>query len=207
VLDAGVEELPRQRPYLAEAERLARELRPAARAPRAGAADIAGALVVGTPALRRTPPFNDRLASLLAEVQAVADDSAARAGIRRVTETAVALRPTLDFAAPAQTTCNYLTLLLRNAASVLSEGDAVGTWQRFIIIPTPLGPNNEGGPASAPANGPDEANHLHTNPYPHAAPPGRPAECEAGNEPFARGRTVLSNPPGTQRATTEATAP
>ena len=111
-LDAGVEELPRQRPYLAEAERLARELRPAARALRAGAADIAGALVAGTPALRRTPPFNDRLASLLAEVQAVAEDPAARAGVRRLTATAVALRPTLEFAAPAQTTCNYLTLLL-----------------------------------------------------------------------------------------------
>jgi virulence factor Mce-like protein len=205
VLDAGVQELPRQRPYLAEAERLARELRPAARALRAGAADVAGALVAGTPVLRRTPPFNDRLASLLDEVGEVAGDQAARAGVRRLTGTAEALRPTLDHAAPAQTTCNYLTLLLRNAASVLSEGDAAGTWQRFIIIPTPQGPDNEGGPASAPADGPGEDNHLHTNPYPHAAPPGRAAECEAGNEPFARGRTVLTNPPGVQRATTEAT--
>jgi virulence factor Mce-like protein len=206
-LDAGIAELPRQRPYLAEAERLARELRPGARALRAGAADIAGALVAGTPALRRTPPFNDRLASLLAEVQDVAEDPLARAGIRRLTGTLTALRPTLDFAAPAQTTCNYLTLLLRNAASVFGEGDTTGTWQRFIIIPTPLGPNNEGGPSSAPAGGPAESNHLHTNPYPNTAAPGQPVECEAGNEPFASGRTVLSNPPGTQRATTEATAP
>jgi hypothetical protein len=90
---------------------------------------------------------------------------------------------------------------------VLSEGDAGGTWQRFIIIPTPQGPDNEGGPARAPADGPGEDNHLHANPYPHAATPGRPAECEAGNEPFARGRTVLTNPPGVQRATTEATGP
>ena len=33
--------------------------------------------------------------------------------------------------------------------------------------------------------------------------PGQPRECEAGNEPYARGRTVLANVPGTQQARTE----
>ena len=61
------------------------------------------------------------------------------------------LDPTLRFVAPAQTTCNYLALFVRNIASLLSEGDANGTWQRFIIVATPQGPNNEGGPSSAPA--------------------------------------------------------
>jgi hypothetical protein len=55
--------------------------------------------------------------------------------------------------APAQTVCNYATNLLRNASSLLSEGDQNGTGQRFIIIATPQGPNNEGGPSSAPATG------------------------------------------------------
>ena len=204
-LDAAIRNFPRQRPLLARAEGLFRDLRPGARALRAGAGDLAGALTTGTPTLRRTPPFNDRLASLLTSVQGVADDPQARAGIRRLTETADALRPTLDYAAPAQTTCNYAALLFRNAASLLSDGDTTGTWQRFIIIPTPQGPNNEGGPSNAPANGPDEANHLHTNPYPHTASPGQPKECEVGNEPFARGKTVLTNPPGTQPASTEKT--
>ena len=204
-LDAAIRNFPRQRPLLARAEGLFRDLRPGARALRAGAGDLAGALTTGTPTLRRTPPFNDRLASLLTSVQGVADDPQARAGIRRLTETANALRPTLDYAAPAQTTCNYAALLFRNAASLLSDGDTTGTWQRFIIIPTPQGPNNEGSPSSGPANGPLESNHLHTNPYPHTAAPGQPKECEAGNEPFQRGRTVLTNPAGTQRATTETT--
>jgi hypothetical protein len=205
VLDAGIREFPRQRPLLARAEGLFRDLRPGARALRAGARDVAGALTAGTPTLRRTPPFNDRLASLLGAVQEVAEDPLARAGVRRLTGTTDALRPTLDHVGPAQTRCNYVPLLFRNAASLLSEGDSTGTWQRFIIIPTPQGPNNEGSPASAPADGPTEANHLHTNPYPNLAAPGRPVECEAGNEPFLRGRTVLSNPAGAQNATTEAT--
>jgi len=94
--------------------------------------------------------------------------------------------------------CNYVSLFFRNTASLLSEGDTKGTAQRFIIIPTPTGPNNEGSPASAPANGPGRANHLHANPYPNTAAPGQPKECEAGNEPFVVGKTVLTNPPGNQ---------
>ncbi|MDQ3871468.1 MAG: hypothetical protein M3301_07635, partial [Chloroflexota bacterium] len=98
----------------------------------------------------------------------------------------------------------YMTLWFRNTASLLSEGDRNGTWQRFIIILTPQGPNNEGGPSSAPASGPGD-NFLHTNPYPNVGAPGQPKECEAANEPYIRGRTVIGNVPGTQSNTTEAT--
>ena len=112
------------------------------------------------------------------------------------------LNPTLQNLAPAQLTCNYLTLWFRNVSSLLSEGDVHGTWQRFIIIATPQGPNNEGGPSSAPANGgtPTRDNYLHSNPYPNTASPGQPKECEAGNEPFQVGRKVIGNVPGKQPA-------
>jgi hypothetical protein len=128
-------------------------------------------------------------------------------GLRSTTEALNELQPTLSFLTPAQTRCNYITLFFRNIASHLSQGDRNGTWQNFIIVPTPQGPNNEGGPSSAPANGPSEANHLHTNPYPNTAAPGQPRECEAGNEPYIRGRTILSNVPGTQQDSTEVTRP
>ena len=94
--------------------------------------------------------------------------------------------------------CNYATLFFRNAASHLSQGDANGTYQRFSIITPPQGPNNEGGPASAPANGPARENYLHRNAYPNTASPGQTRECEAGNEVFAPGRQALSNVPGNQ---------
>ena len=86
------------------------------------------------------------------------------------------------------------------------RGRRDGTWQRFIIIATPQGPNNEGGPSSAPANGPTVDNHLHSNPYPNTASPGQPKECEAGNEPFRAGRKVIGNVPGKQPAATEGDA-
>jgi hypothetical protein len=124
-------------------------------------------------------------------------------GLRAATGTLRSLRPTLRFLAPTQLQCNYVTEWFRNVSSLLSEGDSNGTWQRFIIVPAPNGPNSEGGQASKPANGPTVENHLHTNPYPNTAAPGQPKECEAGNEPYLAGRTITGNVPGTQAARTE----
>ena len=90
---------------------------------------------------------------------------------------------------------------------MLSEGDSNGTWQRFIIIPTPQGPNSESGPSSAPADGPTDANHLHANPYPNSAAPGQEKECEGGNEPYLVGKTVIGNVPGNQGLTTSGQTP
>jgi len=202
-LDTAIRELPEQRPFLRNAAALFAELRPGARALRQAAPDLAGALRTGTPALERSAGLNRRLEPVFTTLRAFATDPLVPRGVRRLTQTMDALRPTLDFAAPAQTRCNYAALLLRNAASHLSRGDANGRWQRFIIVAAPLGPNSEGGPSSAPANGPGADNHLHSNPYPNTAAPGQPPECEAGNEVYAAGRTVIGNVPGTQMGTTE----
>jgi virulence factor Mce-like protein len=202
-LDAAIRSFPIQRPFLRNTEGLFRELRPGAAALRTSAPTIADALVEGTRVLPRTPPFNRRLLSLLEELQTFAEDPMVPRGLRATTAGLRSLDPTLRYLTPAQTVCNYATLWFRNVASLLSEGDRNGTWQRFIIIATPQGPNNEGGPSNAPANGPNEDNHLHTNPYPNTASPGQPRECEAGNEPFIRGETVIGNVAGTQSAATE----
>ena len=202
-LDTAIRTLPIQRPFLANSEGLFRELQPGAAALRTSAGTIADALVEGTEVLPRTPPFNRRLASLLDELETFAEDPMVPQGLRSATAGLESLDPTLAFVAPTQTVCNYVTLWFRNIASLLSEGDRNGTWQRFIIVTTPQGPNNEGGPSSGPANGPSVENHLHTNPYPNTAAPGQPRECEAGNEPYLAGRMVLGNVSGKQAATTD----
>jgi ABC-type transporter Mla subunit MlaD len=202
-LDTAIRTLPVQRPFLRNTEGLFRELRPGAAALRSSAPTIADALEEGARVLPRTPPFNRRLASLLDELQTFAEDPMVPRGLDSATTGLRSLDPTLAFVAPAQTVCNYATLFFRNISSLLSVGDRNGTWQRFIIVATPQGPNNEGGPSSAPANGPTVDNHLHTNPYPNTAAPGQPRECEAGNEEYLAGRTILGNVPGTQSATTE----
>ncbi len=201
-LDAGIENLPKQRPFLADTQGLMHDLRPGARALRTAAPALSSALGTGIKVLPKTPPLNRRLDSLLQELQRFSNDPLVPRGINSTTEAVKALDPTLAYLAPAQTTCNYITLWFRNISSLLSEGDRNGTWQRFIIVTTPQGPNNEGGPSSAPANGPTSDNHLHINPYPNTAAPDQPKECEAGNEPYLTGKNVTSNPPGTQSTTT-----
>jgi virulence factor Mce-like protein len=205
-LDEAIRSFPIQRPFLRNSEGLFRELRPGVRALRTSAPILADALEVGTPALRRSPALNRRLESLLGELQRFSEDPLVPRGIDGLDDVVQSLNPTLQFLAPAQLQCNYVTLWFRNVSSLISEGDRKGTWQRFIIVALPSGPqnpNNEGGPSSAPANGPLVENHLHANPYPNTASPGQPKECEAGNEPYMRGQTVIGNPPGRQSATTE----
>jgi virulence factor Mce-like protein len=198
-LDTVTAGLPVQRAFLANLTGLAADLRPGVHQLPATMPILANALANGSRTLPLTPPLNQRLANVFVSLQHFASDPLVPLGISRLNDTVNSLNPTLAFLTPAQTVCNYATLWFRNVSSVLSEGDANGTWQRFIIIPTPQGPNSESGASSAPANGPTAPNHLHANPYPNTAAPGQnPKECEAGNEPYILGQTIVGNAPGNQ---------
>jgi virulence factor Mce-like protein len=204
-LDTAITEFPQQRPFLANTQGLFHDLRPGVRALRGAAPDLSAALVVGTPTLRRSRVLNVRLKALLTELRSFSNDVNVPRGLRSLTGTLRSLKPTLAYLTPAQTKCNYVALWFRNIGSLLSEGDKNGTWQRFIIVAAPNGPNSEGTPSAKPADGPGRDNHLHTNPYPDTMAPGQPKECEAANETYDAGVTVVSNDPGTQSASTEST--
>jgi virulence factor Mce-like protein len=206
-LDVATRELPKQRAFLANSEGLFRELRPGARALRASAPALADALTVGTRTLRRSPEFNARLKPTFEALERFAADPQVKLGVDDLTSTFEILNPTLAFATPAQSVCNYATLFFRNTSELLSSGGRTGTTQRFIIILPPEGPNNEGGPSSAPANGgtPKNDNYLHTNAYPNTAAPGQPRECEAGREGFVLGKQSIGNVAGNQGTATEKT--
>jgi hypothetical protein len=140
-----------------------------------------------------------------------------------LTQTTTLGNPIVAGLAPEQVTCNYLTLAFRNVASLFSENVGVGTLARVLPVLSPGGPNAEGFPASAPANGPSvdhgpgvfgkagevgpaiNDNHLHDNPYPNVAGPGQPKECEAGNETYAVGQTTIGHVAGNVGTTHEAT--
>jgi hypothetical protein len=170
--------------------------------------------------LPRSVALNRRLEPTFRSLQEFAEDPMTSLGVNGLRTLAKILNPTVADLTPVQTTCNYVTLWFRNVASLLSEGDKNGTWQRFIIVSAPTGPNNEGGPANAPANGGTPAarqavpapaggapdgNFLHQNPYPNTPGGGRTNECEAGNEPWLKGRKVIGNVPGNQGTRTEET--
>lgn len=206
-LDTAIADFPEQRAFLENSTAFARDLRPGVKVLPSTLPDLADALEFGKVTLARSPALNARLADVFDALERFATDPLVPRGIARLNDTVKSLDPTLKFLTPAQTTCNYATLWFRNVSSVLSEGDSNGTWQRFIIIPTPQGPNSESGPSSAPADGPTEANHLHANPYPNSAAPGQEKECEGGNEPYLVGKTVIGNVPGNQGLTTSGQTP
>jgi virulence factor Mce-like protein len=214
-LETATRELPAQRPFLRESEELFRRFRPAFAALSDAAPDLAAAFRVGEPALKRSPGFNRRLTRTLRTLERFGHDERVPRGLARLTQTATTLRPLLSFIAPAQTTCNYLTLLFRNGASALTESDSVGTMLRFYPLALPVPPGSEAGPAAVPANGPapppnalqrelslTDDSFLHSNPYPNTAAPGQDRECEAGNERYGqnglRNRQAIGNLPGGQ---------
>lgn len=197
-LQTAIESFRVQQPFLRNTANLLAELRPGIRSLSDAAPDLSDALRVGEPVLLRTPAFDERLEDLLVSLEDFAEDERVSRGIFDLTDTADSLRPTLRFAAPAQTTCNYLSLLFRNASDLLSVDDGgFGTTQRFIIVAAPEGANSIGLPSRR------ASSELHTNPYPNTAAPGQPNECEAGNEPYVAGQTTIGNAPGIQQPATE----
>ena len=112
-----------------------------------------------------------------------------REGIDDLTSFTPGAAPALAYVGPAQSVCNYATLLFRNIANLLSLGDGLGTLQRFIVLEPPDGaeqreePQRRRPPPAAVRA--SRHNYLHYNPYPNTASPGQIRECEAGNETYA----------------------
>jgi ABC-type transporter Mla subunit MlaD len=212
-LDTLIRTSPKIETFLGHSAALFADLRPGVHALRVNSPAIASALETGARVLPHTPELNAQLPPTARSLERFATDKGVQGGINRLTQLADFLTPTARFVGPAQSVCNYGTLLFRNAESVFSIGDGVGTSQRFVVLSSPGGPNNETSPSSAPANqagneanplnGDPNANFLHSNPYPNTASPGQTFECEAGNEPYIQNRAVIGNVPGNQGIVTE----
>jgi ABC-type transporter Mla subunit MlaD len=194
-LDALNVDLPAVRPFFRDSERFFTAFRPGTKALAETSPTINAALRAGIPALNRSPAF---FAQLTPTAEALLDFQAAPGvfnGLELLTDTNNLLEPSISFIAPAQTTCNYLSLTFANLADALSETNGNGNWLGAISFEPPAGPNAESAPASAPANGPERRSHLHFNPYPDTAAPGQSRQCEAGNERYNPGRTTLGRSP------------
>ncbi len=200
-LDTANADLPVIRPFLHDSERFFAAFQPGAKALAETSPTIDAALRAGTPVLKESPIFDAQLNPTANALLAFQEAPGVFNGLDLLIDTNETLNPAIKFIAPAQTTCNYLTLAFRNLGSAFSQGNGAATWVRAISFQVPEGPNNEGSPASAPANGggPEASlNHLHYNPYPNTDSPGQTPECEAGNEPYLKGKTVIGNVPGNQ---------
>jgi virulence factor Mce-like protein len=203
-LETATDTLPTIRPFLVHSRALFADLEPGTRALASSAGEIESALRAGVPVLRASPVLNDQLPPTAASLRGFNDNPDVRTGLGRLIDLNESLGRTLRFIAPAQTVCNYATILFNNIASAAGDGNDTGNWLRVNVRNTPTGPNNEGSPSRRPANGGDTdiRNFLHVNPYPNTAAPGQTRECEAGNETYLVGQQVIGNPPGNQGTST-----
>ncbi|MGE0504530.1 MAG: MlaD family protein, partial [Solirubrobacterales bacterium] len=197
-LDEANADLPVLRPFLRDSERFFTALQPGARALGETSPVIAEALHAGIPALNSSPALN---AQLTPTAQALVDFQEApgtMTGLDLLTDLNRKLGPPLRYVTPSQTVCNYWTLTFEEVSNAASIGNENGHWLNVISFGPPEGPNSESTFAAAPANGggPDERrNHLHFNPYPQTAAPGQGEVCEAGNEKYVPGKTIIGNAP------------
>jgi virulence factor Mce-like protein len=195
-----------QAPFVEKTTEFMRLLRPSAEILKTVAPQLGNAFAVGAVNLRKAVALNSDLAEAAKAFAEFAKNPVTILSLEELTQTAELGTPLLAGIAPAQAYCNYLTLLFRNVASIQSENIGIGTLARAGIVLSPTGPNAEGFPSSAPANGPSvehafgstaiiDNNHLHVNPYPNVAGPGQPKLCEAGNESYVVGKSVIGNLP------------
>jgi virulence factor Mce-like protein len=194
-LDTANADLPIIRPFLRNSGRFFAALKPGAKAFGETAPIIAEALHAGVPVLNASPVFNAQLPPTAEALVDFQESPGVFNGLDLLVDTNELLTPALRFIAPAQTTCNYITLAFRNLTLSTTGGNDAGKWLSFVAFSTPEGVNSEGSPASAPANGPEVRNHLHFNPYPNTGAPGQSRSCEAGNEKYAKGKTVIGPAP------------
>ena len=207
---AVIADTPTIRPFLTDSATLFSELRPGLATVPASAPVLADAFAAGARNLPGTVALDQRLVGLSQHLQAYGENPVVLQGLDRLTLTASSLRPPLAFLTPVQSSCNYVTLFLRNAASLLSESTTSGTSLRFSLVAIDDVLGGEGVPSSRPYTTPvstSTAEHgpLHVDPYPNTDSPGQTAECEAGNEPYSGAAADIGNVPGNQGLKTEST--
>jgi hypothetical protein len=204
---AVIADSPILQPFLTDTTSLFSELRPGVATIPASAPVLASTFAAGTANLPGTPALDRELVSLSKHLASYGETPAVSAGLNRLTLTASSLRSPLAFLTPVQSSCNYVTLFLRNISSLLSEHTSSGTALRFVIISVADGLGHEGGPSVRPYTGPagNGFGPVHVNPYPNTDSPGQTPECAAGNEPYSAKSALIGNPQGNLGLKTEST--
>jgi virulence factor Mce-like protein len=205
-LQQATHSLPYEAPLIENATEFMRLLRPSAADLTTVAKPLGHAFKEGAITLAAATTLNSRLAESSEALAKFGENPVVSEAFEDFTQTLQDGSPLLAGLGPEQAKCNYLTLAFRNIASVESESIGVGTVGRAGFVVAPLGPNNEGFPSSAPANGPSlehpvgnnniiDSNHVHSNPYPNVSGTGQRQVCEAGNEVYTTGKATIGNLP------------
>jgi ABC-type transporter Mla subunit MlaD len=202
---------PAEQSFLTDTAALFKDLRPGFATFPQSAPVLADAFAEGARNLPGSEQLDQRLVTLSQTLEHFGQNGTVQQALARLTLTVHSLRSPLAFLTPAQSTCNYVTLFLRNIASTLSERVVSGTALRFYVVTIDDTPGGEAVPSQKLYTTPDtssadEHGPVHSNAYPNTDAPGqRPLECAAGNEPYSAAQALIGNPPGNLGTKTEKT--
>jgi ABC-type transporter Mla subunit MlaD len=213
-----ISDSPSIEPFALNTAELLRKLAPGLATLPESAPVLAAAFSTGAKTLPGTAKFDQQTVGLAKSLAAYASDSTVQAGLKRLTLTSSSLIQPLQFLAPVQATCNYVTLFLRNIASSLSDNIGTGTVLRTLLVfidndvaggegaPSSVRYTSYGAEGSVGTSG-QENDHglLHLDLNPNTASPGETDECTAGNEPFNANTAVIGNPASNVGKSTETT--
>jgi virulence factor Mce-like protein len=212
-LEQATHSLPFEAPFIEKSAEFMHLLRPSAHSLRTVAPPLGHAFTVGAVNLNSATSLNTQLASSSRALAEFGQNPIVALGLEDFTKTLEYGEPVVAGLAGEQAFCNYITLAFRNLSSLQAENVGVGAVARAGAKLAPTGPNNEGFPSSAPANGPStehvfgtkiiiDNNHVHANPYPNVGAAGQPRVCEAANESYEKGKAIFGNLPASSVATT-----
>jgi virulence factor Mce-like protein len=132
-LEQGIRSLPPQRPFLADSERLFRELRPTAEEFERTLPTVSDALRTGAPVLTKAPALYRRTEDVFDALDELASNPDTLGGLSDLTQTVQALAPLVTYVAPYQTVCNYFNYYFTAFSEHVSEPFRFGTIQRVNL--------------------------------------------------------------------------
>jgi virulence factor Mce-like protein len=210
-LDVATDSLRAQRPFLRNFALVSTELRGTASEIRRSVPVINRALDAGIDVLPRTTRLNADLRDSLANLRDFSNAPFTNPGLRALTATVTTLNPTVRYAGPFVTVCNYWNSWWTNLSDHLSQQDETGTIQRIQQKNAPAqtnGLSSFGAPGYANGEGADPLSvaangdpvFLHTQNYGRAVNDQGNADCETGQRGYPR-RLAVNAPAGLQVAT------
>ena len=197
-LDAGIESLPIQEPFLADAEILFRRLEPVAAELDRSAPILARALEVGIPVLEKAPALYERTEGVLNALYDAAANPSTLLALQNLDDAFTVAAPLVEYIAPYQTVCNYWNYYWTSIGEHVSETTRGGTIQRVVLRsdnrqqdnrlsdstgekPVDL-PSDE--PAIGAGNPAGALETLHTHPYGPAIDAAGNADCQTGQRGY-----------------------
>ena len=169
---------------------------------------LADAFAIGTTTLPGTAALDKRTVTLSKQVAAFGENPAVQAGLDRVTLTFSSLRSPLAFLTPVQSSCNYVTLFLRNTAGLLVRAQQRQGRSCASCRSRSTTSRAAREPVAPPVHGP-VGNATVRSTSIHIRTPTRPARQPSAQRATSRTRptsAVIGNPPGKLGLKTETTS-